>query len=47
MQEPPYMYEPGGWTMERLFDSGRNLTLALYDAIADRQSGAANDALLV
>ncbi len=42
----PYIYEPGGWTMERLFDSGRNLMLALYDAIGDRKSGAANASLL-
>ena len=31
----PYVYEPGGWTMERLLDTGRNLALALYDVIAE------------
>lgn len=29
----PYVYEPGGWTRERLLDSGRNLALALYDVL--------------
>ncbi len=32
----PYVYEPGGWTMERLLDTGRNLALALYDVITER-----------
>lgn len=31
----PYVHEPGGWTMERLLDTGRNLALALYDVIRD------------
>ncbi|MDY0167713.1 MAG: acetylxylan esterase [Thermoguttaceae bacterium] len=30
----PYVYEPGGWTRERLLDAGRNLALALYDVLA-------------
>ncbi len=29
----PYVYEPGGWTRERLLESGRNLALALYDVL--------------
>ena len=29
----PYVYEPGGWTRERLLDSGRNLALALYEVL--------------
>ncbi|MDZ7724119.1 MAG: hypothetical protein U5R06_15255 [candidate division KSB1 bacterium] len=31
----PYVYEPGGWTRERLMESGRNLALALYDVLSD------------
>ncbi len=30
----PYVYEPGGWTRERLLDAGRNLMLALHDVLA-------------
>ncbi|MFW6170697.1 MAG: hypothetical protein ACODAD_09425 [Planctomycetota bacterium] len=30
----PYVYEPGGWTRERLLESGRNLALALHDVLA-------------
>jgi hypothetical protein len=30
----PYVYEPGGWTRERLLASGRNLALALYDVLS-------------
>jgi cephalosporin-C deacetylase-like acetyl esterase len=30
----PYVYEPGGWTRDRLLDSGRKLVLALYDVLA-------------
>lgn len=29
----PYVYEPGGWSMEKLLDSGRRLMLALYDVL--------------
>jgi len=29
----PYVYEPGGWTRERLLESGRNLALALHDVL--------------
>jgi hypothetical protein len=29
----PYVYEPGGWTQERLIEAGRNLALALYDTL--------------
>ena len=29
----PYTYEPGGWTRERLLESGRNLALALHDVL--------------
>ncbi len=32
----PYVYEPGGWTRERLLQSGRNLALALHDVLSDR-----------
>ncbi|MFW6280156.1 MAG: M14 family zinc carboxypeptidase [Planctomycetota bacterium] len=28
-----YVYEPGGWTEKRLKEAGRNLALALYDAL--------------
>lgn len=31
----PYVYEPGGWTQERLLETGQNLALALYDVLAD------------
>jgi hypothetical protein len=31
----PYVYEPGGWTRERLLESGKNLVLALYDVLVD------------
>jgi len=34
----PYVYEPGGWTRERLLDAGRNLALALHDALSAEQS---------
>lgn len=30
----PYVYEPGGWTRERLLEAGRNLALALHDVLA-------------
>lgn len=30
----PYVYEPGGWTRERLLESGRKLALALHDVLA-------------
>ncbi|MFW5692696.1 MAG: hypothetical protein ACOCWL_00630 [Thermoguttaceae bacterium] len=30
----PYVYEPGGWTRERLLAAGRNLALAIYDVLA-------------
>jgi hypothetical protein len=29
-----YVYEPGGWSRERLHVAGRNLALALYDVLA-------------
>ena len=29
----PYVYEPGGWSKQRLLDSGRNLALALHDVL--------------
>ena len=29
-----YVYEPGGWTRERLLEAGRNLVLALHDVLA-------------
>ncbi len=29
----PYVYEPGGWTRERLLEAGRNLALALHDVL--------------
>lgn len=34
----PYVYEPGGWTEERLKEAGRNLELALYDILSDETS---------
>jgi len=30
----PYVYEPGGWTRERLLEAGCNLALALHDVLA-------------
>ena len=30
--EYPYVYEPGGWSQERLLAAGKNLALALFDA---------------
>jgi hypothetical protein len=30
----PYVYEPGGWTRQRLLDAGRNLALALHDVLS-------------
>jgi len=33
----PYVYEPGGWTRERLLQAGRNLALALHDVLAGEQ----------
>ncbi len=32
----PYIYEPGGWSQERFKESGRNLALALYDVLSDK-----------
>lgn len=29
----PYVYEPGGWSRERLLESGKNLALALHDIL--------------
>ena len=32
----PYVYEPGGWSRERLKESGKNLALALYEVLAGK-----------
>jgi hypothetical protein len=29
----PYVYEPGGWSQQRLLEAGQNLALALYDTL--------------
>ncbi len=31
----PYVYEPGGWSRERLMESGRNIALAFYDILVN------------
>ncbi len=37
----PYVYEPGGWTRERLLESGRNLALAFHDVLAANKAAEA------